>query len=226
MTDTSVFISESVIQIDTYTVSDTKTLSYTDLDMSYNKINISVPDGSYSIQTLVVKIDDILKNTPELDARHSFMKIHKKNVSDISGNIILNIKPTRAFLQNIENIKTVVIFPEISDIWFGSGSKLKFPERINELSNVVSENNTLISRYIIDASSDYIDISSNNSYYTQSYSIPIPPSPTVGYKLDEYIGAINDAINIKSDLSGTRMGYAEDSPVRFDVSVNKIYTTT
>ena len=225
MTDTSVFISESVIQIDTYTVSDTKTLSYTDLDMSYNKINISVPDGSYSIQTLVVKIDDILKNTPGLDARHSFMQIRKNNISDISGYIVLNIKPSRAFLQNIENIKTVVIFPNNSDhIWFGSGSTLKFPERINELSNVVSENNTLISRYIIDASSDYIDISSNNSYYTQSYSIPIPPSPTVGYKLDEYIGAINRSINQFNDLSGTRMKYTDGSFVHFDVSVNKIYT--
>ena len=225
MSDASFSISESVIQIDTYTVSDTKTLSYTDLDMSYNKINITVPGGTYSIQTLVQRINNILEKTPGLDARHSFMKICN------NAYIVLNIKLSRAFLQNIENIKTVVIFPYNSGIWYGSGSKLKFPERINELSNVISENNTLITRYIIDASSDYIDISSNNPYYRQSYSILIPPSKNpVGYKLNEYINAINGEINKINgeinkinDLSGTRMKY-DGSFVQFDVSVNKIYT--
>jgi hypothetical protein len=217
-------VTDSVIQIDTYTVSDTKTMGYDGLDASYNKIYISVPDGSYSIQMLVENINASLQNNPALDKTHSFMQIRKNDISDISGYIVLNIKPTRAFLQNIENIKTVVIFPDNSYIWDGSGSKLKFPAKINELSNVISENTTFKSRYIIDLSSDYIDISSNNPYYTQSYKIDIPKSPDVGYKLDDYKDVINQSINTYPDLSGTSMHYTDGSYVHFDVSVNKIYT--
>jgi hypothetical protein len=217
----SVDISNCVIQIKTYTVSDPKTMDYNTKDMLYNNINIIIPDGLYRINELVTQINTIIKkNTRDFDDRHSYMEI------DVSKNIVLNIKPTRAFLQNVENIKTVVVFPDNSFIWHSSSSTMKFPNYINEFSHIHSENTTAKSRYKIDQLSDYIDISSNNAYYTSLYHIDISDNSNPGYTLIDYIKEINRSIHAITDLSNTTMNYSEynDKYIYFDVSVNKVYT--
>ena len=235
---------------------------YASYDISFNPTFI-LNGSSYSRHSLYNDINTQLQNNPYLI--NSYIKrVDISNVLlDGCGNsfykmfIQLNPKTT----PNIKNSKTIVIFPDESynnnnHIWTGIGSCFSFDNLQNEISNVLSETQSLQTNYIIDSipyiylkciNTDY-NKNNDNNYTKNDYQINISNS-SIGYTLDEYIGAINNAFvakNLTTRTSTNPKGdfnmpngsdYANsytnvvtndstDSKIRFSFDINKSFDET
>jgi len=190
---------------------------YGSYDIYFNPTHI-LNGSSYSRQSLYNDINGQLQNNPYLINSY----IERVDISNVlidgCGNsfykmfIQLNPKTT----PNIKNSKTIVIFPDESynnnnHIWTGISSCFSFDNLQNEISNVLSETQSLQTNYIIDSkpyiylkciNSDYNN--NNNINYTKNdYQIDISNSSITGYTLDEYIAAINNAFVAKNKVTIT-----------------------
>jgi hypothetical protein len=182
-------------------------------DISFSVTNI--PNGqSYSRQNLFNDLNTQLQNDPFLINSYIERIDISNNLLDGFGNsfykIFIQLNPNTT--PNVKDSKTIVIFPNENvtsgnKIWTGGDSCFSFKDSNNELNNVVSETQTLQTNYIIN-SSPYILLKCINPYYggiinnvdytTNNYLITIQNSPTIGYTLDEYINAINNAFVLKN----------------------------
>ena len=107
--------------------------------------------------------------------------------------------------QNIENSKIAIVFPQdpnvTNDIWVGRNSAFVFDNPIYELSDIISETNVVESSFDI-SNNPYILLSCKKSGYidaSNNYTFSLVDSPEEGYTLDEYLQAINDAIETTSN---------------------------
>ena len=125
----------------------------------------------------------------------------------------LQIKFNRITTNNIDNTKTIVIFPDESNIpntfnkiWTGQGSCFEFENLRNEINNITTETSTVqqqSGRYVITTNPSII-LKCNKLGYSvdaNSYTIRLSNSTSTGYSLNEYITAINDAITVTNNTA-------------------------
>lgn len=208
--------------------------SYDNSNTIYSKkIQLTLPDGKYSRHDIFTDLSNAIQNTSEL--MNSFIVQHDilYNNTDPSGNnyIIendgysyynLTIELKKYINANLQNIKTVVVFPEETDpnsrIWVSdptiNNCCFYFMNRINELSVIKAESVAKQSSYIIKTNPYIIfkciapgyDTPNNGTYngtYWQThdnsfndYRIDISNNTDLaqGYNLTEYVVALNNSI--------------------------------
>ena len=119
----------------------------------------------------------------------------------------LSVKLDRKKSINLVNAKIVVKFPdEIEDpgngfygnnfIWTGAQSCFNFDLSYNEISEIISETETLFTNYIVSAN-DYIRFNCTKPLFNvpeNNYFAKVVQSPTNGYLLDEYTYRINESL--------------------------------
>ncbi len=218
-------------------------------DLSFN-ITLSLS----GIVTRKILVDDLnyqLSNNEYLTES----QIARTDVSNVLlngyGNSFyeLKIKFDRFTTNNIENSKTLIIFPEenssasYNKTWTGATSCFRFTALTNELNNIISET-TIIDqqsgKYII-TNNPYIYLKCIKPNYDVSqndYKITISNS-TAGYTLADYVSAINTAVvtengntiiaNPKNTLGDFNTNYMKgyidtDSVYKFQVDFNRTFT--
>jgi hypothetical protein len=128
----------------------------------------------------------------------------------------LSVKLNRKKTMNSLDAKIVVKFPEeIEDagngfygnnfIWTGAESCFRFDNSYNEISEIVSETETLFTNYVVGAN-DYLQFNCIKPLFNvpeNNYSAKVDPSTANGYLLDVYTQKINDAIITMNDATVT-----------------------
>ena len=126
----------------------------------------------------------------------------------------LAVKLNRKNTMNLPDVKIVVKFPnELEDagngfygnnfIWTGVESCFRFDNSYNEISEIVSETETLFTNYIVGAN-DYLQFNCIKPVFNvpeNGYSAKVDPSTTNGYLLDVYTQKINDALTTMNDAT-------------------------
>ena len=121
----------------------------------------------------------------------------------------LIVKLDRKKSINLINTKIVVKFPdEIEDpgngfygnnfIWTGVESCFRFDFSHNEISEIISETETLFTNYIVSAN-DYIRFNCTKPVFNvpeNNFSAKVDQSSINGYLLDEYIYGINESLKV------------------------------
>lgn len=180
------------------------------IELAYNTITIKsgLMDGSHNRAEILSDFNSQLQSNTYLRGAY----IEKIIVSDASLAGYKN-SPNKNYYykftiplnpfknNNVENIKTAVIFPQDAKIWVGSQSCFQFDTSINEISTFKSNAITNISNYAIgnnvyftfkcDASG-YIDDLTNNQ---ASNNIRINIASNQSYSLTNYIAEINASID-------------------------------
>jgi hypothetical protein len=119
----------------------------------------------------------------------------------------LSVKLNRKKTVNLPDTKIVVKFPgEMEDagngfygnnfIWTGAQSCFRFDNSYNEISEIVSETETLFTNYIV-GGNDYVRFNCTKLLFNvpeNNYSAKVDPSTADGYLLDVYTQKINDAL--------------------------------
>lgn len=128
----------------------------------------------------------------------------------------LSVKLNRKKTINLPDTKIVVKFPEeIEDagngfygnnfIWTGAQSCFHFDNSYNEISEIVSETETLFTNYIVGAN-DYVRFNCTKPLFNvpeNNFSAKVDPSTSNGYLLDVYTQKINDAITTMNNVTVT-----------------------
>jgi hypothetical protein len=160
----------------------------------------------------------------------------------------LKIHYNRKTTNNIENSKTIVIFPtetasiQYNQIWTGATSCFRFVNNNNELNNITSEVNTVAQhsgRYTI-LNNPYIYLQCTKPTYNviqNNYQITLNNSTVAGYTLSQYIKAINSAITTTNDSTintkntmgdfnmNTFNAYIDNnSYFNLNVDINRVFT--
>jgi hypothetical protein len=241
-----------------YTNSSTVIWTY---DLSFN--SQTIPNGSlYSRQSLFNDLNTQLQNDPNLvNSYIERIDITYSSLDSVGNSfykIFIQLNPN--IRENVKNSKIIVIFPNETvtsgnKIWTGPGSCFSFDSVNNELNNVVSETQTLVTNYVI-TSNPTIKLNCKNSKYSgtfneqpftlNDYTITIPNSLTIGYTLNEYISAINNAfVTANTSTVSTRNPTGDfnmpngtdylnsntnasivDSKIRFTIDINKKFDET
>ena len=177
------------------------------------RIHLSLQTGTtYSRQELVNDLNTQLQNNSNLLNISQLKRINVTNSStNILGNVFLTTDPlnnlvgqgfshyemhiriNRFKINQIQNSKITVIFPEDTDIWTGPSSAFVFDTSINEVSNIVSETKTeentfdviLNPKILLECKKTFFDNSLNNFEF---------PLPNGSYLLNDLIAAINTNI--------------------------------
>ena len=160
----------------------------------------------------------------------------------------LKINYNRSTTNNIENSKTRIVFPtetitsQYNPVWVGATSCFRFPNADNELNNVISETPPIeqaSGKYTI-LNNPYIYLKETKPYYDvieNDYSISIANSSQAGYSLQQYVNAINAAIEVTNNTTITTKNPLGDFNLRtfvafvdasstfnLDVDLNKTFT--
>jgi len=221
----------------------------------------SVEDLSFNITLSISGIvtrNDLVNDLNYQLSQNTYLtesQITRVDVTDLSlngyGNSFykLKIKFNRFTTNNIENSKTIILFPNeptslsYNKTWIGTTSCFRFKSSSNEMNNIISET-TIIDqqsgKYII-TNNPYIYLKCTKTNYDVSqndYKIIINNS-TAGYTLADYISAINAAVitengntiinnpkNTLGDFNTTNTkGYIDtDSKFKFQVDLNRNFT--
>jgi hypothetical protein len=167
-------------------------------------IQITMPtDTNYSKYTLFEAINTQLKNNIYINSTSQINRIDISNSVAIVGNgysqYQMNIQLNRFTTTNVPNSKIVVVFPNDNIIWISSTSIFHFSKTNNELSTIISETSAIQTNYLI-TTTPTIEFNCKNIYYTtnpkNSYVAIIPPSPSNGYLLSNYLSQINTSITL------------------------------
>ena len=226
--------------------------TYSRIDIA-NEIDYQIKQSSYFLNPSFSRIDisnTNLNSNPsfyDFDTKQSTINLINAGNSYYALCLPLNRKTT----YNAENVKSVVIFPNDTSIWFDSppsnSSCFHFSRQINELNNIFGETNTHKTNYDL-SYSPIIEF----KCITEGYNPPpiqIDISGTIQnnvnnpYSLSDYINAINNAIgisNIKTINSSNRAGVLNplvvngsgtgfidsitDECIEFKIDITKIYS--
>ena len=193
----------------------------------YNIIPITLDlSGSFTRSAILTDLNNILTaNTFLTDSSMSIFDVSNIN-SVYNKEFKLNIKLNRSVASNLQDSKTVVIFPSgDSQLWLGSTSSFYYSDPVNEINNVISETPNQITTYYIN-SNPYIYISCIRPFYgtvdtsLNDYRVDVSNSGVTGYTLDQYLGAINTGMNIESTHATSVGDYFQGI-----VDVENSYTT-
>jgi hypothetical protein len=117
----------------------------------HETIGISLATGNYTRNELITAVNTAIISTAKLDSVYSFFRLttiaESTNINNGKKRIELATKLNRASTNQIEGSKLVIVFPNESAIWTGPTSCFRFPNRVVELNNIVSETQTSITNY-------------------------------------------------------------------------------
>ena len=183
-------------------------------DLSFNiKFDLST-NKLYTRNELETELNNQLTTNIYLENSNISRKNITTNQSLGEGNSIYNLKLyfNRQTTNNKSRTKTVLMWadettpPQGNKIWTGPTSCFRYDASLNELNNLVTEYQTVpqtSDRYPVTTSpyfelrciKQYFDISQNNYRFTLINTDPTGVLNNAnGYLLNEYIGAVNDAI--------------------------------
>ncbi len=174
----------------------------------------------YSRDQLYSNLKTQIASNVNFDIEYSDIKL--ETVTNVSyewngyNHYELTIKLIRNKSVNLLNTKIVVNFPEeIEDagngfygnnfIWTGPESCFRFDNSCNEISEIVSETETLFTNYVVSAN-DYITFNCTKQVFNvpeNSYSAKVDQSSSNGYLLDEYTFRINDSLKVMNTATIT-----------------------
>ncbi len=177
-------------------------------------VNFAV--GSYTRNELITAVNKAITFTAKLDSVYSFFKLtditDPNNINYGKKRIELAAKLNRATTNQIEGSKLVIVFPDESAIWTGPTSCFRFPNRIVELNNIVSETQTSITNYNVGNGVSVL----LTCIKPGGYEIPlnnfksVVPS-IVGYTLANYIQHINTSFYSWKDGSNNTVSNVYDA---------------
>ena len=177
-------------------------------------------DSYYSRDQLFLNLKTQIASNVHFDTEYSDMNL--KIVTDETyewhgyNHYELVLKLYRNKTVNFLNTKIVVEFPdEIEDagngfygnnfIWTGPESCFRFDNSYNEISEIISETETLFTNYVVGAN-DYITFNCTKQVFNvpeNSYSAKVDQSSINGYLLDEYTFRINESLKAMNAASVT-----------------------
>ena len=190
-------------------------------------IKLSLSDGTYTRNELITDLNTQLTTNTNLQDSY----IERKNI-DASNNeftalnsyIEMGLKFNRTYYNpNIDN-KTIVIFPDTTDLWVGPTSCFRFDASYNELNEVYSEVMAIPQndRYII-LNQPYVLVTCTLDGFVNSLndaSFNIADSVEEGYTINEYIDVINEAVREYDSSFNNTYGYqlfnSPDETYEFD----------
>jgi hypothetical protein len=201
----------------------------------HETITITLATGDYTRNELIHAVNAEITSTAKLDSVYSFFKLtditDPTNIDFGKKHIELAAKLNRAQTVQIEDSKSVVVFPNESEIWTGPASCFRFPNRIVEVNNIVSETPTSITNYVIPSATNIVlkcilpgyDISFNHfkttltpgTYTLFQYQTQIETSMKTGFRdlSNNLPGAVLSA--------GTSFTFVDSYPTfTFDISRN------
>lgn len=203
------------------------------IDTSF-QIKFTLSNGIYSRNQIVSDLSVQLTKHPYLiDSTISRIDIVDPSLNDPSlvgigsSHFQLSIKFNRSTTNNIENSKTIVIFPtetNQSKIWTGSNSCFRFINVSNETNNIYAETPMIKQQEstTIVQTEPYIYLTCKTTGYDISqndYKITVLNSPNVGYSLTEYIAVINNGIVSTNNTTKTVKNTIGD----FNINTTKTY---
>jgi hypothetical protein len=210
----------------------------------------SVIDNSYQIQLTLQSSssrNEIFLDLSNQLAKASFLQESFIIRTDISNSQVLNngnsyfqmqIKLNRLTTSNFPNLKTIVLFPEETDlnsIWTGYSSCFRFQHTSYELSDIISETTPIaqqIDTYKVSALSIYLKcVKPNFNLSMNDYQFTITPNTTSGYTLLEFLNEVNaKIINVNTLTKNTRNSQGDfylpytqcfiDSSNRFNLNID------
>jgi hypothetical protein len=197
------------------------------IDLSFN-IQLSLPQGIYTLNEVLNNLNTQIINNIYLSSEYSYIKTEYLIDSSFNNNTSyfeLALKTNRFTTNNIPNSKLCVIFPDESYIttpyyptWTGLNSGFQFTNRQNEMNTIPNET-PIISQtninFLIDNSTNIILSCINPGFIAKNnnFKINIPPT-NIGYKLTEYITAINTGIT--NTISNNSIFYAPNTTAFID----------
>ena len=178
--------------------------------------------ATYSRNQLYSNLKTQIAANAHFDTEYSDISLASVPFTDIKyewhgyNHYELSIKLNRKKTMNLPNTKIVVKFPdEIEDagngfygnnfVWTGAESCFRFDNSYNEISEIVSETETLFTNYVVGAN-DYLRFNCTKPVFNvpeNNYSAKVDPSTANGYLLDVYTQKINDAIITMNDATVT-----------------------
>jgi len=126
----------------------------------HETIGITFETGDYTRQELIAAVNAAITSNAKLDSIYSFFRlttiVESTNILYGKKRFELATKLNRAQTNQIEGSKLVIVFPNESAIWTGPASCFRFPNKVVELNNIVSETPTSITNYNIPASTNIV----------------------------------------------------------------------
>jgi len=203
----------------------------------HETIGVTLATGEYTRGNLIAEVNTAITSSAKLDSVYSFFRltdiIETSNINYGKKRIELATKLNRAQTNQIEGSKLAIVFPDESAIWTGTASCFRFPKRVVELSNIVSETSTSITNYTIPVNTNIV-LECVRPGYNISYNNFKTTLDPKTYTLNNYENEINRALYNCIDLSnnlpitdgailqpGTLFYFQNYYPTfRFDISRN------
>jgi hypothetical protein len=164
-------------------------------------IQFSLSAGTYTRSELISDLNSQIQGTTSLyDSSIVRQNIDTNNnefVSLTSYNQ-LKMKFARDNVNSNKENKTIVIFPDSSDIWVGGTSCFRFDASYNELNEIYSEVSPILQtdNYVVEQT-PHIDIKCIEPGFINNIndiSLNIANSTGDGYSLTQFIDVVNDSI--------------------------------
>jgi hypothetical protein len=170
-------------------------------------ITLTLANVNYSRNAIYDNIASQMATNKYLDQTWSYFRRVNNTIADISNSHFeIAVKLNRVEITQTDNSKLAIVFPsETSNpgnhIWTGNNSCFVFKNDTNEVNEIISETETLLTNYIIDSSLATIKIECIKPNYnvienTRIATVPASASNGYlnGYLFSNYIDAVNSAL--------------------------------
>lgn len=172
-------------------------------------ISFSLTNGTYTRDELLADLNNqIVTNTDFVDSYLQRKNTDENNnlYASLVSYMELKLKYSRIVMNQNLKSKTVVIFPDDTNIWLGATSCFRYDSSMNELDEIYSELSPIeqSDRYTI-SNSPYVKLicvepNFNNGINDLSFSIANSEEGGQGYTIQQYINAINEGIRTADSL--------------------------
>ena len=172
-------------------------------------ISFSLTNGTYTRDELLADLNNqIVTNTDFVDSYFQRKNTDENNnlYASLVSYMELKLKYSRIVMNQNLKSKTVVIFPDDTNIWLGATSCFRYDSSMNELDEIYSELSPIeqSDRYTI-SNSPYVKLicvepNFNNGINDLSFSIANSEEGGQGYTIQQYINAINEGIRTADSL--------------------------
>lgn len=199
-------------------------------DTTYIMISIPIVLDIITSKSEYYYRTDLLTNVNEKLAESTYLLDASFSVEDISnidsalGKVMMfTARLNRFTTKNVKHMKTVIVFPEDTNIWLGNQSCFCFASSINELNNIYSETPNYFTRYMV-SSSPYAYLKCKTPYYgstdttVNDIQFTIPNSTSTGYLITEFSTAIQSAMDNLRDLQSANGFFCNTDILSFAVN--------
>lgn len=155
--------SNNTISLVSYHYTDIKTGNYYIPDNSLNAVNIVIPNGYYTEQTLFDNINASISANPYLDSSVSGLSLvnitnpYSANYPASYFKLTLRVlRNSPMYIPGDITVKNVVLLPDDNRIWIGQGSMFNFDLSTNELNLLKAETNSIENDFNSNASQFFL----------------------------------------------------------------------